>query len=165
MKKREGFSLIELTTVILIIAILASVSFSAMYYVMEKVKAEAVLKNSALALYHQIVNVRYYSVEKETSVFVSFTDTDVKSSTSAIFDKTLYSYLIPKEISLSVVDDSGIASVDPYIGVYFMGLLLIKSDDAYEIVHNATLTLDYVKGDTMLTKQLSVVNGLVRVIE
>ena len=165
MKKRKGFTLTELMTVILIVAILASVSFSSLYSVIESVKANSVLKNSTMAIYHQIVNARYYSVENETSIFVSFNESDVQSSTSTDFDNAIYSYHVPNEISLSITDDSGNGASEEYEGVYFMDMLLKESDVAYERVKHATITLNYNAGNTDLSKKISIVNGLVRVIE
>lgn len=165
MEKRDGFTLIEIIIVLVIIAFIASISFSSLFLVIENVKAKAVLKNSAEALYHQIVNARYYSVENETSVFVEFSDSETHSSTSSNFDDLIYQYVLPKEISLSVIDDIVNVSTENYETVYFMGILLKKSSEAYEIVQNATVTLNYNKGNSNLSKQLTIVKGLIRVIE
>jgi prepilin-type N-terminal cleavage/methylation domain-containing protein len=146
MKKRAGFTLIEIMIVIIIIVMIGSISFTSWFSITQNISGEGTLNYVVQALENILIKARFDSFQKKDVYTLSFYNDRLVIPDSETSDETIYTF--PDEVSIK-------NPVPPY--KYNRGFFTNESN---QITPDASFTLEYKKGSITQEKVFSVIGGL-----
>jgi prepilin-type N-terminal cleavage/methylation domain-containing protein len=142
MKKRAGFTLIEIMIVIIIIVMIGSISFTSWFSITQNISGEGTLNYVVQALENILIKVRFDSFQKKDVYTLSFYNDRLEIS-----DGTIYTF--PDEVSIK----NPVPAPYKYNRGFF-------TNDLNQITPDASFTLEYKKGSITQEKVFSVIGGL-----
>ncbi len=139
-RKRMGFTLIEIMIVIIIIALLGAVSFTSWFSITQNICGEGTLHYVAQALENTLIKARFDSFQRKNVYALTFNNNTLEISNGTV-------YTFPDEVAIK----------DPKIYNYNRGFL---TNTANEITPEASFTLEYKKGSITQEKTFYIIGGL-----
>ena len=140
MRKRRGFTLIEIMIVIIIIVLIGAVSFTSWFSITQNICGEGTLNYVAQALENTLIKARFDSFQRKGVYTLTF-----GTNALALSDGTTYTF--PDEVTIK----------DPKNYKYNRGFFTNESD---RITPEASFTLLYKKGSNTNEKVFYIIGGL-----